>query len=70
MAKDPDEALTHARAAHELATRLGDRDLAALELQEQGRLLVAKGEVAGGLALLEDAAMTAVGWHPGTARHR
>jgi class 3 adenylate cyclase len=60
MAKDPDEALAHACAAHELATRLGDRDLAALELQEQGRLLVAKGEVAGGLALLEDAAMTAV----------
>jgi class 3 adenylate cyclase len=60
MAKDPDEALAHARASHELATRLGDRDLAALELQEQGRLLVAKGEVAGGLALLEDAAMTAV----------
>ena len=60
MAKDPDEALAHARAAHELATRLGDRDLAALELQEQGRLLVAKGEVSGGLALLEDAAMTAV----------
>jgi len=47
MAKDPDEALAHARASHELATRLGDRDLAALELQEQGRLLVAKGEVAG-----------------------
>jgi class 3 adenylate cyclase len=60
LAKDPDEALAHARAAHELAVRLGDRDLAALELQEQGRLLVAKGEVAGGLALLEDAAMTAV----------
>src|SRR5947208_1798607 len=40
--------------------KLRDRDLAALELQEQGRLLVAKGEVAGGLALLEDAAMTAV----------
>jgi tetratricopeptide (TPR) repeat protein len=60
LAKDPDEALAHARASHELATRLGDRDLAALELQEQGRLLVAKGELAGGLALLEDAAMTAV----------
>jgi class 3 adenylate cyclase len=60
MAKDPDEGLAHARAAYELATRFGDRDLAALELQEQGRLLVAKGEVAGGLALLEDAAMTAV----------
>jgi class 3 adenylate cyclase len=60
VARDPDEALAHARAAHELATRLGDRDLAALELQEQGRLLVVKGEVAEGLALLEDAAMIAV----------
>jgi class 3 adenylate cyclase len=60
MAKDPDEALAHARAAHDVATRLGDRDLAALELQEQGRLLVAKGEVAEGLALLEEATVTAV----------
>lgn len=60
LAKDPDEGLAHARAAHDLATRLGDRDLVAMELQEQGRLLVAKGEVAGGLSLLEDAAMHAV----------
>jgi class 3 adenylate cyclase len=60
LAKNPDEGLSHARAAYELATRLGDRDLAALELQEQGRLLVAKGEVVQGLALLEDAAMHAV----------
>jgi class 3 adenylate cyclase len=60
MAKDPDEALAYARAAHEIATRLGDGDLAARELQEQGKLLVAKGEVAEGLSLLEDAAMTAV----------
>ena len=60
MAKNPDEALAHAVASHELATRLGDRDLAALELLEQGRLLIAKGELAGGLALLEDAAMSAV----------
>ena len=60
LASDPDEGLAHARAAYDLATRLGDRDLAALELQEQGRLLVAKGEVAEGLALLEDAAMHAV----------
>jgi class 3 adenylate cyclase len=31
-----------------------------MEVQEMGRLLVAKGEVAGGLALLEDATVTAV----------
>jgi class 3 adenylate cyclase len=60
IAKDPDEALAHARAAHDIATRSGDRDLAALELQEQGRLLIAKGEVAEGLALLEEAAVAAV----------
>jgi len=59
-AKDPDEALAHARAAHDIATRSGDRDLAALQLQEQGRLLVAKGEVAEGLALLEEAVVAAV----------
>jgi class 3 adenylate cyclase len=60
VAKDPDTALGHARAAYEVATRLGDRDLAALQLQEQGRLLVAKGEVAEGLALLEEATVMAV----------
>ncbi len=60
MAKDPDEALGHARTAHALALRLGDRDLAALQLQEQGRILVAKGEVAKGLALIEEATVTAV----------
>ena len=60
LAKNPDEGLAHARAAYELATRLGDRDLAAMELLEEGRLLIAKGEVAEGLALLEDAAMLAV----------
>jgi class 3 adenylate cyclase len=60
LAKDPDEGLLHARAAHALATRLGDGDLVAMELLEQGKLLVAKGEVVGGLSLLEDAAMHAV----------
>ena len=59
-ARDPDEALGHARAAHALAVRLGDRDLAALEIQEQGRLLVAKGEMNEGLALLEEATVIAV----------
>jgi class 3 adenylate cyclase len=60
VAKDLDEALAHARAAHDVATRLGDRDLEGLELQEQGRLLVAKGDVAEGLALLEEATVMAV----------
>jgi class 3 adenylate cyclase len=60
VAKDPDEALAHARASHDLGIRVGDRDLAALGLLEQGRLLVAKGEVPGGLALLEEATVMAV----------
>jgi class 3 adenylate cyclase len=59
-AKDPEEALANARAAYALATRLGDRDLAALELQEQGRLLITRGEVADGLALIEEVAVSAV----------
>lgn len=60
MAKDRDEALAHARAALDIATRSGDRDLEALQVQEQGRLLIAKGEVAEGLALLEEATVAAV----------
>jgi len=60
VAKDPDEALRHARAAHDLALRLGDRDLAALQLQEQGRLMVGQGHVAEGLALIEEATLTAI----------
>lgn len=59
-AKNPDEALAHARTAYALATRLGDRDLAALELQEQGRLLIAQGQVADGMALIEEVAVSAV----------
>lgn len=43
LAKDPDEGLDHGRAAYDLAMRNGEHDLAALELQEQGRLLIAKG---------------------------
>ena len=60
VAKNLDEALAHARAAHDLATRLGDRDLTALQLQEVGRLLIAKGEMADGFALLEEATVIAV----------
>src|SRR5262249_24993664 len=43
-----------------LATRVGDRDVGAVELEEQGRLLISKGEVAEGMALIEEVAATAV----------
>ncbi|HKV32588.1 MAG TPA: adenylate/guanylate cyclase domain-containing protein [Candidatus Dormibacteraeota bacterium] len=53
--------------AHELATqtldigtRFGDPDLMALGLQDQGRALVARGQVAQGMALLDEAAVAAL----------
>ena len=64
--KDSEKAFAYARAAYDLATRLGDRDLAALELQEQGRILIAKGDVAEGLALIEEVVVSAVSGELGT----
>jgi class 3 adenylate cyclase len=58
--RDPDLALAHAERALELATALEDADLHALALHDKGRALVHKGEVAEGLALLEEASATAV----------
>jgi class 3 adenylate cyclase len=60
MAKNPDEALVHARAALDIAARTGDRDLMALQVMEQGRLLIGKGELAEGLALIDEATVAAV----------
>ena len=57
---DYDAALTHARCALELGTRFGDRELQALGLHDQGRALVAKGEVAEGMALIDEATVAAV----------
>jgi class 3 adenylate cyclase len=58
--KQFDEALEHARRAEELARRFGDRDLLALGIQDQGRALVAKGEVDEGWKLLDEATVAAV----------
>jgi tetratricopeptide (TPR) repeat protein len=38
-----------------IAQRLGDRDLQALALQDRGRILVAQGDVAQGMSLIDDA---------------
>jgi class 3 adenylate cyclase len=57
---DFDQALAHARRALEIANRFGDRDLQAVALHDQGRALVARGEVSEGLALLDEATVAAV----------
>jgi class 3 adenylate cyclase len=57
---DFDTALDHARRALEVATRFGDRNLQAVALHDQGRALVAKGEVSGGMALVDEATVAAV----------
>jgi DNA-binding NarL/FixJ family response regulator len=41
--------------AASIGQRFGDRDLASLALQGQGRVLVRRGEIAGGVALLDEA---------------
>ena len=58
---DLDEALRCAQELLDLGERLGDRNLEALGLQDKGRVLVARGEVPQGLALLEEAVVAAVG---------
>lgn len=57
---DYDQALEHARRALEIAVRFGDRELEALALHDQGRALVAKGQVAEGNALMDEATAAAV----------
>jgi class 3 adenylate cyclase len=57
---DFDEALEHGRRALELGTQFGDRELQALALHDQGRALVAKGEVAEGMAMIDEATVAAV----------
>ena len=58
--RDYDTALIHVRQALEIGTRFGDRDLMAIALHDQGRILVAKGQVAEGLALIDEATVAAV----------
>ncbi len=57
---DVDKAYETAQRAFELGGKFGDRDLQGLGLHTQGLALVAKGEVAEGMALLDEAAAGAV----------
>jgi class 3 adenylate cyclase len=57
---DFDAALAHARRALEIGTKFGDRELQALAVHDQGRVLVAKGEVAAGMAMIDEATVAAV----------
>ncbi|MDQ2984679.1 MAG: hypothetical protein M3R70_12285 [Actinomycetota bacterium] len=55
-----DAAFSHAEQALELGMRHGDRNLQALALHDQGRILISKGEADKGLALLDEATVAAV----------
>src|SRR3989449_5019051 len=55
-----DKALGLARRTADLATRFHDRDLQALALDDVGRMLVSKGEVVQGMALIDEAMAAAV----------
>jgi len=55
-----DRALGLARQTCDLATRFRDRDLQALAMHDIGRMLVSKGELAQGMALIDEAMAAAV----------
>lgn len=57
---DLDVALAEADKVMSIGQRLGSRDIEALGLQDKGRVLVARGEVDEGLALLDEAVVAAV----------
>jgi class 3 adenylate cyclase len=58
---DLDRALGCATSAFEIGKRFGDRDLQAFGLFHKGRIMVHKGEIAKGTALLDEAMAAAVG---------
>ena len=58
---DVDKALGMARRTSDIATRFHDRDLQALAMHDIGRMLVSKGELARGMALIDEAMAAAVG---------
>ena len=53
--KEHERALDKAREVEAIARRVGDRDLVAMGLSMQGQLLVLRGDVAAGMALLDEA---------------
>src|SRR5439155_26199612 len=58
LSGDLDTAYQAAVKALDIGTRAGDRDLQAFALNSQGHILLAKGDVDGGLALLEEATVS------------
>ena len=58
---DVEKALGLARRTLDLATRFHNHDLQALALHDIGRMLVSKGELAQGMALIDEAMAAAVG---------
>ena len=58
--RDYERALALAAQTLEIGTRFGDHDLMALALQDQGRTLVARGQVSEGMAMLDEAAVAAL----------
>jgi tetratricopeptide (TPR) repeat protein len=55
-----EEALVHARRARGIGERFGSRELTGLAQHDEGRLLLAQGEPAAGLALVEEACAAAL----------
>jgi class 3 adenylate cyclase len=55
-----DQALAFAQQTLDIGTRFGDRDLMALGLHDRGRILARRGEVAEGMALIDEAALGAL----------
>ena len=58
--RDFEKALTQAGQTLDIGTRFGDRDLMALGVHDQGRALVARGQVSEGMGLLDEAAVAAL----------
>lgn len=59
--RDFAKGLDYATRTLEMATRVRDRDLIVLALQDQGRVLVATGKVKEGMDLMDEATVAAVG---------
>jgi tetratricopeptide (TPR) repeat protein len=57
---DLDAALDLTRRALDIATRFGDREAQALALNREGRILIKKGQVDDGMALIDEAMVAAV----------
>jgi class 3 adenylate cyclase len=61
MEGDHEGAVEHYDRALEIATRMGDRNLQAMSIQDKGHILCLQGRVAEGLALIDEAMVAAVG---------